>query len=393
MKASVENPYFQKHVPTVFVVGSPLQLLCAIEAEKELEVDDKMYVLVLRPNWSRNDQLLSMANSFNISYNIVYTDDLLYDDMVGGQGFFADRDTCPKYQRLVVGEYFDTYSYCAAYKYAMTGSYMIYLDDGNASIALLEGKSDVPRPTILRKKLLWFFRQRKVRYESRDKYATFFKERGILCTNSFFTLFDSVKSRYAIYPNHFAHIQTLLPVAKTTTDVVLIVGPMFEEIVDMCNIEQERIEAIFWEKLSQLKAQYRNQSIWYIPHGRDNNPNIPMFCDMLGIEYKKISEALEWFVIKNNIKPVAVFGQCSTALYTLKKMMPDIQVVNWFLDKEYDNPIYFRDRIKADAYLRIGIIEERIKFPKLSVKEKIHRCIADIQSLIDWTKERIFKIK
>ena len=91
-----EETVFSKHTPTAFIVVSPLQLLCAIEAESEFEIQDCVYVVVLRPNWPRNKQMLTMARSFKLNFVEVQQEDISFEDMKNSTGFFADNDNLPK---------------------------------------------------------------------------------------------------------------------------------------------------------------------------------------------------------------------------------------------------------------------------------------------------------
>lgn len=386
------NTEFQKKTPSVFVVCSPLQLLCAIEAEKEFEILNAIYVIILRHGWIRNEQLLSMAEFAHLNYISIFDDEnVSWDTMMSKTEYYSNIDSCIKYNRIFIGDYFDTVLYRAAYKYAKEGTHIVYLDDGNASISLLSGKSDVPKPQVLRKRLFWFCRTKNEKILRRKEYVDFFKEKGIVCTNCFFTLFSDIRtSKFVLYPNNFTNLRNTYS-SETGNEVILIVGPIFANIQDLYHIPEAEMEAIYWKKMSEVRTIYPDTDILFIPHGRDENRNLPTFCNLLGIKYTKILEAIEWFVVKSNIKPIAIYGQGSTALFTLKKMYPYANVVNWLLDKKNDNPIHYRDIRKSNYYKKHGIIEERIKFPSLSLNERCYTMIADLKSLMDWLKDKIKK--
>lgn len=234
----------------------------------------------------------------------------------------------------------------------------------------------------------WYLHQRKHRYEARAKYVRFLESKGIKCSNCFFTLFDNIPNRnYTIYPNKFKNISNQISLQKGN-EVVLVIGPIFEKIPELNHISIENIEAIFWKQLSILKNRFSDVPILFIPHGRDTNTHIRDFCEILGIKYTKIPEAIEWYVLHNNIQPIAIYGQVSTALFTLKKLFPQTYVVNWFLNKSYDNPNYYVEKRKTEYYSKCGIHKEDIRFPKLTFKEKTNNIIINIQSLVEWCKDR-----
>ena len=381
-----KNLAFSKGMPSAFIVSSPLQLLCAIEAEHEFEIKEKKYVLVLRPNWPRNEQLISMAKSCSLDYDIVYTDDITIQAAKDHVGFFSDINGGQKYNRIFVGDYYESFSNIIAYKYVCNGTIILYLDDGNASVSVLQGKSIIPRPQNLRKKLHWW-RSGRFRYDKeKEKISGFLEANGAICSNCFFTIFYNVKSKkFILYPNSFRYLRESFQENAESKKVVLVVGPIFSRIPEINHIEEEDMEAVFWAKLLRLKLTYPNMPILYIPHGRDTNQHIPAFCQLLGIEYVRISEAVEWFAIKNSIKSIAVFGQCSTALYTLKKLFPEAIVVNWVIDKRIDNPNYYPEKRKAKEYRLGGIEEERILFP-ISVERKKELLREDLNSIVEWVK-------
>lgn len=388
-----ENIEFKKNTPSAFVVCSPLQLLCAIEAEKEFEIHDALYVIILRHGWIRNDQLLAMAEFAHLNYISTFDDEKVsLEAMEKGTDYFVDIDSSVKFERIFIGDYFDTVLYRAAYKYAMKGTRILYLDDGNASISLLSGKSDVPKPQVLRKRLLWLRHAKNEKMLRRKEHIDFLNDKGIICTNCFFTLFSDIRtSKFVLFPNTFANLRNDYS-TNAEKDVVLIVGPIFANIQELYHIPEAEMEAIYWKKMSEVKSIYSDNDILFIPHGRDENQNIPVFCNLLGIKYTKILEALEWYVVKSKIKPIAIYGQGSTALFTLKKMYPETNVVNWLLDKKNDNPIHYRDIRKSNYYKKHGIIEERIPFPITSFRQKMHYWMQDIQSILEWFKDKLKQI-
>lgn len=384
-----KNLAFSKGMPSAFIVGSPLQLLCAIEAEHEFEITIKKYVLILRPNWPRNEQVLSMAKSFNIDYDVAYTDDLTTEEIKTKSHFFADIETCLKYDRVFIGEYYDYYMRAAAYKYSHKGTLLMYLDDGNASIAFLKGVSDVPRPRVLRKKIRWYISEKNRREKFVKPYIELYNAAGIINSNYYFTIFDSVKSkRFITYSNTFANLRKDMEHPRDDKSI-LIIGPIFERGIELYNIDEGEFEAIMWKKMVEVRKEHPHLPILFIPHGRDVNKHIPQFCKMLDVEYKKIPEAAEWFLMKSNIMPIAVYGQCSSALYTIKKIFPEARVVNWFLYKKYDNPNFIVEQRKAKEYVKIGIEEDRIQFPCPSLFQKWMYFKEDVLSLFGWLKGNI----
>ena len=386
------NILFKRTVPSAFIVTSPLQLLCAIEAQKEFEILDAKYFLILHPEGLRNKQMLAMSQKFKIDFVEVYSDEISQDNLFNKEGVFEDIDKCTKYERIFIGDYTDYYSSLFACKIGCKGTQVLFMDDGLETISTLQKKTDVPKPISFRKKMHWLREGRFRRFNERKRLNAILNQHGIEVTQSFFSIFYNVKSKhYTIYPNQFRNIRKEA-VVQETEPIVLIVGSCITQQCEMYNIPEAEYESILWNKLCTIKNNIRDtHPIIYIPHGRDENTHIPEFCKILNIKYQRINEALEWFVLNSGITPVEIFGSGSAALYTLKCLYPDAKVVNWFVDKKEDNPMYYVQKRYANFYKRNGIIEETIRFPKPLLLDKIKNIKYDIQSILDWINDRILK--
>ena len=82
-KDSIRDMAFAKHLPSAYLVASPFQLLCAIEAINEFEIKDYKIVLLLIENSPRNEQLVAMAKTLQLDYEVLYLDTLaneLFDE-------------------------------------------------------------------------------------------------------------------------------------------------------------------------------------------------------------------------------------------------------------------------------------------------------------------------
>lgn len=386
-----ENVVFTKGTPTAFIVCSPLQLLCAIEFDLEFEIRDKKYVIVTDPGCPRNSQLLAMAEEFHLDFEEVSIDELNDVAMYNHTGFFQDYEQCAKYGRVIVGEYFDYYMLRAVYKYAQKDAYVLYTDDGNSSIPLFLNKSDVLRSNLIRKEVTWYLFKRNYKFKKRQGVVNFLQNNGIICTDCFFTLYSDIKSsKYTVYPNTLNNVRRTIH-KNDNKRMVLILGSMFQRLYDLNHIKEDETEAIYWRKLVEVKEEYPNEKIVFVPHGRDTNTNIPKFCAMLDIEYRKIQEAVEWYIIRSGIQPIAVYGQGSTALGTLKMLYPEAKVVNWFINKEYDNPDYCTEKRISRYYKQHGIIEDRINFPRQTSEEKIQILRENITDIKEWLHGKFFK--
>ena len=64
-----ENLAFKEGVPSLFILTSPLQVICALEAINKFKIKDYQVVLVLVDD-VRNSQVFELCKQFGIHYEI-----------------------------------------------------------------------------------------------------------------------------------------------------------------------------------------------------------------------------------------------------------------------------------------------------------------------------------
>lgn len=360
MNADLENNIFLKCVPTAFIVSSPLQLLCAIEAIHEFDISKYKIVLVLPQNGPRNQQLLSMADNYLLEYDKVYYNIVSYNDYKSGKGFFSKKSK-EQYDRIFIGDYQQVELYYVAYKYSSPNCYLFYGDDGNDSISYFQNKSLDPTPTRLNHRILYVLFGLGKREQGRLDVKREMTEKGLTCTSSFFTSFYNIKNNlFNIYPNNFRYLSSLN--TKRTENIVVIIGSILNYIPEINHISEKCAEEIFKRKFFEVKKKYPDTKVIYIPHGRDTSITIKELCLNFDIEYRKIPETIEGYLLKSDYYPIAIYGEGSTALYNLKLLYPNSKVVSWFFDKKFDNPKYIIEKRIADYYMSNGIDIDCIKY-------------------------------
>lgn len=366
MDTTLSKDYiFRREEPTAFVVNSPLQLLCAIEAIHELEISTYHLVLMLTPNEPRIAQFLSMANLYHLQYETIYSNEVNYYDLQNKYGYFKDFDETPKFKRIFIGDYYQISQYYIAYKFADKDCLIFYGDDGNDSISYFQEKSIDPKFFRWDHKLLALITGNNDREASRTAISNYLKTKEVFCTNAFFTSFYNINNpKFILYPNNFKYISSLS--ANNKEEVIVIVGSIMNNIPVIYNIEESVAENILYKKMKEVKESYVNEKIIFIPHGRDISETIPEFCRNLGIEYKKIPESIEGYILKSHFCPIAVYGEGSTALYNLHLLFPKSKVVNWVFKKPQNNPKFHIVMRIADYYKNNGIINDYVSFPNIS---------------------------
>ena len=343
---------FKKHEPSLFIIGSPFQLLCAMEAIHEFEIDDFEFVLTLYPDNTRNGQLINMINDLGYQYKRIDASSLTFKNFILQKKWVK---TCRKYHRVFIGEYMCYEKRYLAARVAKNKAAIVFLDDGNSSIALFDSGNQHKR-CFLSNSLLT---KQGIKHTIFDTYGAC---RGLLLNKYFYSIYHDIPNDgFIVYPNSLSHL--ISQSDAKVQDQVLVVGTVSEHFCRQMGISESVFENILQKRLEKLRNENQSSHITYIPHGRDVNLNIPHICSQLSIEYRKISSALEHYMIKNHIYPKMIFGINSTALLTMKKILPRTEVVNMRIDYQ-DAPYYNFFKMVADYYSRNGIEIETIPFKK-----------------------------
>lgn len=128
------NP-FDKGVPSVFVVSTPFQSLCAIAAIIQLEIEDYLFLAHLPNGSTRNHSVVSFLESRNIDFKSFTIKESLAFEF---NKLLALVPRITRYKRVFVGNHFDSVGFLYASRYVSNGSPIIYLDDGDLSISLFQ---------------------------------------------------------------------------------------------------------------------------------------------------------------------------------------------------------------------------------------------------------------
>ena len=378
---------FAKGISSAFIVASPFQLLCAIEAIHEFEIKEYQIIFILEKASPRNQQLFAMAESFGVKYDLYWHEDIYQEYKQAYGKNSLEQQAC--YDRIFIGDYSPVLYKYLALRYANQDAVLVYLDDGNSTICFLRNQEAANKPKNWRKWLNW----EKNRIIRKRELAGILAQKSLKDPKCFFTIYSNVKPTiFAIYPNTFAYVsRKALKKHEKEDNIVLIVGTAIQAYAEeVCNIDISLMEAIHWDRLKRVRDMYPNQKIVYIPHGRDNNAFIPQFCSMLDIEYAKISEPIESYMLKSSYEPVAIYSFGSSALYTLHKFYSKAQVVSW-KPKHIDGDGRQKWEKTIDAYYaQDGIKEDDIWLPK-GVNKSSNSIGENLLSIINLIKDKLHR--
>ena len=358
MNNQKSNSIFAKNLSTVFIVASPFQLMCAIEAIYEFEIKSYKFVFCLVPGWGRNNQMFEIAKARKIDYDIIdygsNTD--TYFDIQKGQ---YKIECTGLYDRIFIGDFFQSYYFFIVPIYARKGAVVGYIDDGNDTILFLKGIEKEHKPANLRAQLHWY---RNLRYREtgkRNAARNDFCRLGICDSKAFFTIFNNIQSKlFAIHPNTFSHLIPQKGKSHLLHQVIVIGTCMSVYAEEVAGIRVSLLESILWDKLCNLRKMYPKDEIFYVPHPRDDDQYIPSFCKLLNIKYEKIYEPIEMYCINNGIEPIAIVGMRSNAHVALKRIYPTSEVTFWHVASQKGKDYNKIDKVLMRYYNKCGIKNE-----------------------------------
>lgn len=335
------NKAFDKKTSSLFVVGSPFQVLCAAEAIHNFDISDYECLVPLNPTEIRNSQTLELLDYFNIKYKILYSEKrskirILVEEII--KPIICSHN----YNRVFIGDVYRINQLTLALSNIKRGGSLVYLDDGIATLSIFDGLQLYKHEALhIRLRLINFMAGvRKIKLE---KY--------------FFTVYsdyDVDKEKFSIYPNNFSLLEQHLTYDLLSERTVMFVGTNTERYCQCYSLSVEELIKVLFDKLQILKHRFPNCKYVYIPHGRDTNSDVQNVCFQCGFEYTRIPVCIELHLLRNNIRPLAVAGFVSSALFNIKKIFKTENVINFYPVRK-SSSFYLKNYNVSKYYERNGI--------------------------------------
>lgn len=334
------NP-FEKHTPSVFVVNTPFQVLCALATIKQLEIDDYKVITQFPQGEIRNSQTKALLKR----YNIKYREPLLWKRYIWKYYRYSSLlHHKNRYKRLFIGDQRYIEPYYLGYSCVSDGSSVVFLDDGNVTINYLHGE---------------------VAEQMREDYQkyldTIASRRNLDVGHNYLTIYGDIESP----SNLICQLDLNLVVNDSIsfsrqTMGVYIVGTNVERFCEPIGISKDVYIKKLGDLMQQLRQQYPDDTIYFIPHGREVLDYGQQLCEKYGCIYQKPQMMIELEILNMPNFPKAIYGYTSTALYTLKKLFPTARVVNILFEPKVATPVYQGRVICSEYYLQNGIELMRI---------------------------------
>ena len=294
---------------TLFVVESPFQCLCMLEAIAHFQIKEYAVLVIYGNDKDKSrENINSLLNECGILYSEYKMAHIIKDyiPLVLSKKKLFKR--C--FDNIFVGDFYNPMNEIVGKLFANREYNLYYLDDGVQALSLF---SEKPRK----------------RYESL-KIHIVLRIYDILMiwkkclSTSFFTIYNVKSDKVNIIHNDLSWLKKE---ASKVLKGVYIIGTNSSVVKFKDRNYYDYLNAL----LCYLKNKWPSESIYYCAHRRDNN-NLEnkKWCELNNVRYFESNISVEYDFTKSNINPMSIIGFTSNALNTLKALFPDSEVCTVF---------------------------------------------------------------
>lgn len=286
----------------LFIINSPFQGLCMLEAIRYFDIKD--YDVILREDSieKNNAMLEKLFQDQSIKYHRVKINHIIKDVLLN------IRRISTKYTRFFIGDYYSggICAYSMSLFLAARYAEITYLDDGAQTFRAF---STPPYPRFKSKRLLYLVRA----YE----FLNFYKR---ISSNNFFTIFNVSSNKYNVYHNDLSLLKEKLLKGKVEGSFIIGTNSSSLPLNEDYLLLLERV-------INRLRKE--SEEITYCPHRRDKNiKKVLDFCRNNDVKIFETEVSVEYDFIERHINPKHVIGFGSSALFSLKALYPDATIEN-----------------------------------------------------------------
>lgn len=300
------NRAFAEKEPSLFIVQTPFQAMCALNAIRQLKIEDYTISLHLHKNTAkRNKQTIELVERYGLKYSVAKTSPISLFKLIGL--FFKRKGW---FNRVFLGTHLYHDGYYYALKVMKRKGNLVLLDDGVATLSLLEGDYKTTGMSAIYMAM----------------YKAIAKLRGIKLNNVFTVYKDILNPRWNIAFNNIS----LLRQFKSSSEekIVYFIGTNNSGFIERRGVDEVAFKQMLYNVLKRMRAIYPSDKIIYIPHGRDKSTFVKDYCEEFGFEFRPLDVNVEIYILSQDIIPQSIYGFTSSALYNLKMIFPETKVKN-----------------------------------------------------------------
>lgn len=286
--------------------GSPFQAMCMIEAISNFEIKDYRVLLCLsHSELPRKQQLVELLEKYGIKYEIESVDfQITKQERL--KALLPNRNT---YKLAFIGDCNNELLIFKAFRYVSDGGTIVYLDDGIATIQFFNGLCQLSG-------------------KFKKYYSLISKLRHIDFDRFFYTIYRGLDDKkHLSIANNFSFLSKKHRENKPRKQIIVL-GTCTD---DYCRMERIETSVFLNEQkklIEDVKQRYPDDKIIFVPHGRDVYSEPRSYCAELGVSYTPTSISVEMFLLEAPFTPKAIFGFTSSALYNLRLLIPESEIVN-----------------------------------------------------------------
>lgn len=325
---------FEKITPSVFVVSSPFQALCAMAAINQLGINDYKIIVHFTNVQMRNQQIKFFLKAQGIKYTSYLPNrvTLLY------YKYLSFRSQKVRFSRLFIGNHNDYVGLHRGLCCVSDGAHIVYLDDGALSITLFNGD----------------LKERKSN-DVISQLESIAKRRNFCFFKNFLSIYDGIPNKS--YTISKLNLDCFISNRREKQlGGVVIIGTVLIDICRVYNFTNEQMIKKMEDLILYIKTVHQGEQIYFYPHGRDSHPSeTKELFIRCGCVYKTCDYMIETTLMEMELQPVAIYGFTSSALYTLKELFPQTKVVNVVYVPKSFNSVYKEYGGVTQYYQKKGI--------------------------------------
>ena len=303
MRYKKKNKFLDKK--TLIIIESPLQLLCAYEAISFFKIDYKLYIR-LSDSKSTNLQMLNITRELNF-------ENVNYINIPTTRNFLSI---------LKIIKYLIIFKF-SNFDYYIIGNY-------------LSGFFNQFIKIISKEKIILLD----------DGVATFKIQRELISKSlplTLFTMFeiDELKGQ-EIYNNTFITLKTLYLESKQYKDIFI--GGKLVELGFLSTDSYVRV-------IKRAIKNSKENGILYFPHREASKELLNKIEKLDNLEIVHSKSTIEFYLLKNGIKPNYIYSLLSSALFSLSIIFKEVKVIAY-------KPKFNRNHREGDIEKVYGLIKK-----------------------------------
>ena len=320
---------------TLFIVGSPFQCLCMLEAINYFEISDYSVIVAYCDTLSL-DKIRTLLNENRIPFEEKKIAPIVKD-------FLPLVHTKHKrYKNIFVGNYYSVINEVVGILYAQRRYALFYLDDGTQALSLF---SENPRKRYSSFKIEVVLRFYFLCLSWKKRVST-----------SFFTIYDVASDKMNIIHNS---LSCLIPHNAIPKEGIIIIGSNSSFLRFRDCYYFDYLNSVY----GFIKEKWPAEKIIYCPHRRDHNNNLnKKWCQQNNVDYFEPEVSVEYDFVIRGFNPIAIIGFTSNALYTLKSLYPSSEVYTVYYhvcDKGADKETeIIRQQMLKTGILNLKLIDD-----------------------------------